>query len=80
MAVAYDENVILTFAERRYRRAASMVIAYALFGAMVGALAGVGIAIATRTPGARRRGGLSGPRVDADHCITAMRSSATHAV
>jgi hypothetical protein len=50
MAVTYDENIILTFTERLYRRAASMVIAYALFGAMVGALAGVGIAIATSTP------------------------------
>lgn len=50
MAVTYDENVILTFAERLYRRAASTVIAYALLGALIGALAGAGIAFATKTP------------------------------
>jgi hypothetical protein len=52
MAVTYNENVILTFAEWLYRRAAIMVIAYALFGAVVGVLAGLGAAttIATRTP------------------------------
>jgi hypothetical protein len=50
MTMMYDENVIVTFAERLYRRAASMTAAYALLGAMVGALAGVIIVIATRTP------------------------------
>lgn len=46
MAVTYNENVILIFAERLYRRAASTVIAYALLGA----LAGAGIAFAAKTP------------------------------
>lgn len=38
MAVSYDENVIVSFADRLYRRASSMVVAYMLFGVMVGVL------------------------------------------
>lgn len=38
MAVSYDENVIVSFAERLYRRASSMVAAGALLRAIVGAL------------------------------------------
>jgi hypothetical protein len=50
MAVTYDESVIVSFAERLYRRAASMVAAYALFGALVSALIGVGLGFAIKTP------------------------------
>ncbi|HWO20249.1 MAG TPA: hypothetical protein VNO30_15880 [Kofleriaceae bacterium] len=50
MAVKYDENVILTFTGRLYRRATSMMIAYALLGALIGVAAGMGIATANRTP------------------------------
>jgi hypothetical protein len=43
MAVTYDANVIVTFAERLYRRAAIVVIVYTLFGAVFGALVVKGI-------------------------------------
>ena len=39
MAVSYDENVIVTFAERLYRRAATVVLVYTLLSAILGALA-----------------------------------------
>jgi hypothetical protein len=38
MAVTYDETVIIEFATRLYRQAASMVAVCALFGAVLGAL------------------------------------------
>lgn len=32
MAVTYDEDVIVAFADRLHRRAATIVLVYALFG------------------------------------------------
>lgn len=45
MAVSYDENVIVTFAERLYRRAATIVLAYAFLGGLIGALVVGGVAV-----------------------------------
>lgn len=41
MAVSYDENVIVSFAERLYHRASSMVAVCTLGGAMIGAVPAV---------------------------------------
>jgi predicted membrane-bound spermidine synthase len=48
MAVSYDENVIVTFAERLYRRAATIVILCALLGCIVGAVGVELVAAAAR--------------------------------
>lgn len=48
MAVSYDENVIVTFAERLYSRSAAIVIVYTLFGAVIGALVVKGVVAAYR--------------------------------
>ena len=38
MPVAYDENVILDFADDLYRRAASLVVGHTIIGALAGAV------------------------------------------
>jgi hypothetical protein len=48
MAVTYDENVIVTFAARLYRRAAMMVALYAVCGTLAGALAALVLVVAGR--------------------------------
>jgi len=46
--MTYDENTIVTFAERLYRRAATIITVYALLSAAVGALAVEGAAVVYR--------------------------------
>lgn len=41
MPVAYDENVILSFADSLYRRAASLVFGHTVLGALAGAFLGL---------------------------------------
>lgn len=49
MSVAYDEKVLVSFADRLYRRASSMVVLYAVVaGAFGAAVVGVGGALASR--------------------------------
>ena len=40
MAVQYDPKIIVTFAERLYKQADSIVASYAMFAGLFGALAG----------------------------------------
>ena len=41
MAASFDENVIVTFADRLYRRASTIVLTHTLLGAALAALLGV---------------------------------------
>ncbi len=50
MPVAYDENVILDFADDLYRRAASLVAGHTALGAVFGGVAGMLGGLATTTP------------------------------
>lgn len=47
MPVAYDENVILDFADDLYRRAASLVVGHTVLGVVLGGLIGAAGSVAT---------------------------------
>lgn len=56
MAVTYDESVIVAFAERLYRRAATIVITTALLFMLFGAAGGAAVAALSRMPTDSRNG------------------------
>jgi hypothetical protein len=49
--VAYDANVIVQFADRLYRQAQRMAVAYAVRGFVLGALVGFGVLAVSRIAG-----------------------------
>ncbi len=49
MRVAYDENVITSFADDLYRRAASLIVGHTVLGGLAGAAVGLAGCLALRT-------------------------------
>jgi sulfite exporter TauE/SafE len=46
--ISYDENIIHTFAGRLYSRAASVMVSYAILGAILGAIGGTFLTAVSR--------------------------------